>query len=274
VTNPNDLKALSNSIEGLTLEAEEEIKNLPIGTALVTGVVDMPLFVNLRPRKTKHGGHAIDILEEIDKDKFFDGIKEFEKKDLVPIIKPKVTKKDLHLMSEKKIKEINTFLIPAVKVICEWRGKDFGILVELKKGSIVRNLEEKETLIVPNLNGLNKDELIVLEAALRMETFDMDTLKKVCSSVSTFKTSVGALKRKKFFKKDGENMVLNENLDLVKKPDKFASFSKINYTSISYDKKLEPTLLIEEVKNRLNRFVNVKDHKECFIVYYDVKHEN
>ncbi|PIN69228.1 ATPase, partial [Candidatus Woesearchaeota archaeon CG11_big_fil_rev_8_21_14_0_20_43_8] len=82
VTNPNDLKALSNSIEGLTLEAEEEIKNLPIGTALVTGVVDMPLFVNVRPRKTKHGGHAIDILEEIDKDKFFDGIKEFEKKDL------------------------------------------------------------------------------------------------------------------------------------------------------------------------------------------------
>ncbi len=63
LTNPNDLRAVSNSVEGITSETEREIQNLAIGTAMVVGVVDLPLFVDIRPRRTKHGGEAVDILE-------------------------------------------------------------------------------------------------------------------------------------------------------------------------------------------------------------------
>ena len=63
VTNPNDLKALSNSVEGLTYNSEKEIQNLEIGTALVTGASEMPLFVKVRPRMTKHGGEAVNMFE-------------------------------------------------------------------------------------------------------------------------------------------------------------------------------------------------------------------
>ncbi|MEM2839103.1 MAG: ATP-binding protein [Thermoplasmata archaeon] len=63
VLNPNDLKAISASIEGLTEAMEEEIQRLPIGTALVTGGgTAMPLFVDIRPRETKHGGESIEIV--------------------------------------------------------------------------------------------------------------------------------------------------------------------------------------------------------------------
>src|SRR3989344_4668097 len=48
VTNPNDIKAISHSLEGITLHTEKEIQNIPIGTALVTGVVDLPLLVKDR----------------------------------------------------------------------------------------------------------------------------------------------------------------------------------------------------------------------------------
>lgn len=65
VTNPNDLKAISASVEGLTADAEKEIANLPIGTSLVTGIVEVPLLVNIRPRRSLHGGHSVDILSEI-----------------------------------------------------------------------------------------------------------------------------------------------------------------------------------------------------------------
>ncbi len=65
VTNPNDLKAIGASVEGLTAESEKEIANLPIGTALITGIVDVPLLVNIRPRRSLHGGHSVDILTEI-----------------------------------------------------------------------------------------------------------------------------------------------------------------------------------------------------------------
>jgi len=63
VTNPNDLKAISASIEGLTQSMEDEIQRLPIGTALVTGGgASMPLFVEIRPRETKHGGESIEVV--------------------------------------------------------------------------------------------------------------------------------------------------------------------------------------------------------------------
>ncbi|HDP97489.1 MAG TPA: ATP-binding protein [Euryarchaeota archaeon] len=63
VTNPNDLKAIASSIEGLTPGMEDEIQRLPIGTAIVTGGgVSMPLLVEIRPRETKHGGDSVEII--------------------------------------------------------------------------------------------------------------------------------------------------------------------------------------------------------------------
>src|SRR3989339_1348947 len=62
ITNPNDLKSISSSVEGITAETESEIINLHIGTAMIVGVADMPLFVQIRPRKTKHGGESIDVV--------------------------------------------------------------------------------------------------------------------------------------------------------------------------------------------------------------------
>ncbi len=63
VTNPNDLKAIASSIEGLTDGMEEEIQRLPIGTAIITGGgASMPLFVEIRPRESKHGGESIEVV--------------------------------------------------------------------------------------------------------------------------------------------------------------------------------------------------------------------
>lgn len=63
VTNPNDLKAIAASIEGLTEGMEEEIQRLPIGTSIITGGgVSMPLFVEIRPRESKHGGESIEVI--------------------------------------------------------------------------------------------------------------------------------------------------------------------------------------------------------------------
>ena len=58
ITNPNDLKAVSRSFEGVSSETEDEVKNLPIGKALVIGAADYPLFVDVRVRKSQHGGRA------------------------------------------------------------------------------------------------------------------------------------------------------------------------------------------------------------------------
>jgi len=63
VTNPLDLKAIAQSIEGLTDGMTEMIQSLPVGVALVTGGGYLtPLFCEVRPRSTKHGGESVMIV--------------------------------------------------------------------------------------------------------------------------------------------------------------------------------------------------------------------
>ncbi|MBI4393206.1 MAG: ATP-binding protein [Euryarchaeota archaeon] len=67
VTNPNDLKAISSSVEGLTGEMEGEIAKLPVGVAIVSNAaLAQPIFVEIRPRETKHGGSSVNVLEDLD----------------------------------------------------------------------------------------------------------------------------------------------------------------------------------------------------------------
>jgi uncharacterized protein len=64
VTNPLDLKAIAQSIEGLTSGMTEMIQSLPVGVALVTGGgYHTPLFCEVRPRASKHGGESVAVVE-------------------------------------------------------------------------------------------------------------------------------------------------------------------------------------------------------------------
>lgn len=69
VTNPNDLKAITASVEGLTAGMADEIQRLPIGVALcIGGNIQMPLFVEVRPRESRHGGESVEIIPTKDDD--------------------------------------------------------------------------------------------------------------------------------------------------------------------------------------------------------------
>jgi DNA helicase HerA-like ATPase len=64
VTNPSDLKAIQASIEGLTTGMTEALQWLLLWVAIVIGGgIQMPPFVEVRPRETKHGGASVKVLE-------------------------------------------------------------------------------------------------------------------------------------------------------------------------------------------------------------------
>jgi hypothetical protein len=70
VTNPNDLRALSQSIEGFTPGMENDIKELGIGQALVVGeCVEHPVVVNIRVRESKDGKSKEKVGEGEDEEK-------------------------------------------------------------------------------------------------------------------------------------------------------------------------------------------------------------
>ncbi|MBA3046347.1 MAG: ATP-binding protein [Candidatus Thermoplasmatota archaeon] len=65
ITNPLDLKAVISSVEGLTAGTTEEIQQLPLGIAIVCGAgLQVPLFIRVRPRETRHGGENVKIIED------------------------------------------------------------------------------------------------------------------------------------------------------------------------------------------------------------------
>jgi len=65
VTNPNDLKAIVQSLEGITGASADEVQRLPVGVALVAGGgLTQPVYVDVRPRHTRHGGRSVEIVKE------------------------------------------------------------------------------------------------------------------------------------------------------------------------------------------------------------------
>jgi hypothetical protein len=63
VTNPNDIRAISKGLEGMSSELEEEIKRLPPGVALlVSTYIERPIFVDIRVRRSQHGGESPSVI--------------------------------------------------------------------------------------------------------------------------------------------------------------------------------------------------------------------
>jgi hypothetical protein len=69
VTNPNDIRAITKSLEGISSELEEEIKRLPPGIALfVNPDIPRAVMVQVRVRKSKHGGASKEISGDVEPD--------------------------------------------------------------------------------------------------------------------------------------------------------------------------------------------------------------
>jgi hypothetical protein len=63
VTNPLDVRAIAQSVEGLTDGMTEMIQGLPVGTCLVSGGgFHTPLFCEVRPRSSRHGGESVNVI--------------------------------------------------------------------------------------------------------------------------------------------------------------------------------------------------------------------
>jgi len=63
LTNSHDLKSVIASSEGLDSNSENEIQNLPVGTCMLTGIIDIPLKVKIRAKQSKHGGETLNVIK-------------------------------------------------------------------------------------------------------------------------------------------------------------------------------------------------------------------
>ncbi|MBD3163970.1 DUF87 domain-containing protein [Candidatus Woesearchaeota archaeon] len=255
VTNPNDLRSLTNSVENVSSDMEGEIKNLPVGTALVSGVIEIPLLVKIRPRKSRHGGYAVNILETSSNS----GSK------FLPVIMPRTSEKDLRLIEGRETAPV---LIPAVLVEVE-NKKRFNLLIEMVKGHIVRNIDTKETIALPELT-LSKTQENALNAVLELEKFDLAKLnEKTKMPILKLKEYAGLFLKNNIINKEKGKFELSETGRLLKHPEKFGFTDRIKHMQINYKSKLKPRKSREEIRKGLG-FLKVKNIRDCYMVYYKV----
>jgi len=157
VTNPSDLAAISRSFEGVTSEAESEIRNLPIGKAMVIGATDFPIFVDIRVRKSLHGGTSKSF--DISEAKRADFSKEGRQVTVqVParnqqtsvarstpqpaatvsqlsIFEPRISKKEIETIEKSPIKSVSFVMKPVLSTICEKSGNNYHLVFDLEKFS-------------------------------------------------------------------------------------------------------------------------------------------
>jgi hypothetical protein len=262
VTNPNDLKAITNSVEGITSESIEEIQSLPIGTAMVTGIVDIPLFVNVRPRKSKHGGAAVDLLN-ID-DKFFEKVQEFNKQEMLPVIMPKLTIKDVILMSNSEVENVKVELVPAYQVVCKDKNEDeFNILIDRTNSNIIIDVDEFIEKKIPELHLLDKDAIAALKQAFKLKKFKLKQLKNLKDKES----AISSLLDFGYVVKEGKEFSLSNNF-LFSRLKNHKEFNTIEYKNIEYHDKLKSVFDEEIIKNKLHKYTTVIECRDCFVVKY------
>jgi uncharacterized protein len=271
VTNPNDLKAIQNSVEGLTSESQDEIKNLSIGTALVSGIVDMPLFVNIRTRMSQHGGVATDILDQAQDEDFFEAVEEFSEEDLLPIIKPKLTVKDIKLMSDKEIESISSVLYPGFLFLCQDKENEFNLLVDSVNGEIIFNVDDYKTKLLPELDKLTPEEIRVLHMSFTLKKFsENDLIKRGLSMDST--PLIQNLVDKEYLITNNEGYELSDKY-VLSQLSKHASYEKIEFLKVNYNLKKDSKLTVDQIKEKLSKFTTVKDQRECFILKHEITYK-
>ncbi len=282
VTNPNDIKAISNSVEGITSYTEKEIQNIPIGTALVTGVIDLPLLVNIRPRMSKHGGEAVsafldeDSEEEIslEEKSFEEQTKESEEEgESVPLIKQQFTPEDVKLMHGNTA-QITLHLVPSVLLHCSNRGEEFKILIDLVDLQVIEKLEDVSGL---SLLKLHLEELKPKEEQLLMLALKQG--KSITANALFAQSGIGftelyqsmdAIVRKGYLTRVGTDYTLSSSMEFLSNIPQKQFYHPLVY-SRSKGGKIHAKYQYQVIKDFLNKFFEVKDAKECFIEKYIVQ---
>ena len=304
MTNPNDLKSVIASSEGVSSDSENEIQKLNIGTALITGVIDIPLKVNIRPRISKHGGETVDITlsYEVDEDgnMISDNVPSYggkvdetyeesrireevtkpvsreeetfakgEHNEFIQHIAPEIDPDDAKVMLDAK--KIEVQLVPASIIkIKTSKGKEANILYDRANLKIIKNVFPYEGFDANvDLSSLSEAERKMVPIILTLEDrFNpAELLLKTNVMFNEILRICDKLEQKGMLKKVDKQFEV-ASLAFAKKLDEMNSFASQKFEEISYDTKIPEKVSENTAKEMFSMFGKVENIKEIFILRY------
>lgn len=293
ITNPNDLRSVISSSEGVDFSSENEIQKLNIGTCLLTGVIDIPLKVNVRPRVSKHGGETVDITLPYEAEgnqensPSYDGqvdetkeeetqreeiVKEHENKDTeyIQFVAPELEIEDAKVMLDAT--EIESQLVPGVMIKLKvGSAEEVQILIDKVSLKIIKSLFPYEAFDMPeSLANLSETEKKVLKLVLSLnkQTFNpAELLIKTDIMFNEILRICDSLTKKNIFNKVGRDFELS-GVKFVQKLNDLSFFGSQKFEEVSFDSKLDEKISSNDVKNLLSMFGEVKNVKDIAIIRY------
>jgi hypothetical protein len=207
VTNPNDLKAIVDSVEGVTPGLKEEIKDLPIGMAMVVGVTENPLLVDVRIRKSQHGGEAVKIEEK----------KEIKRgRELVFL--PRFFEKDLR-KEIGELEEARMISYPLWRVRGKQGTMNLDLYIDGINGEIVfsKGTFLKRTRGIRTLLEMNPSSRLIVLYLLMNKTATPDKIaEELKMPASTIKSNIQQLLTSKLISTDGYMLRNAMDVDIPK----------------------------------------------------------
>jgi len=264
VTNPNDLKAVLSSVEGITLDSESEISTLPVGTALVTGIVDIPLLVNIRARMSKHI-EPDKIIGEYSEKGFREAAESFKEKKLLPVILPNITEKDYEVMSGGPPKRL---LIPACLFTLSSPRGSFKVLLSRVDGAVIIDPTTMERAFVEGVAGVKmplserEKKLVALVKRLGCVRKGRVLVKQGEKKVSA--DSMLEALRKKGILLFSEGCYSLPSLDTLFKLSSYASPKLI----AGRGEMMHERMGCEKLSARISKRWNITGSQECYILSY------
>lgn len=303
MTNPNDIKSVIASSEGVDSDSENEIQKLNIGTCLITGVIDIPLKVNIRPRVSKHGGETVDItlpyevddqkepspsyggtLEESNeeqkhrektyqknhhKEEELETFTKGENTEFIQYIAPEIDSEDAKVLLDAKQIEIQ--LVPAAMIKMRTNdGKDTNILFDKVNKKIIKTLFPMEGCDVnEKILELSESEKKLLKTILTLkDKFNpAELLIKTDMMFNEILRVCDSLATKKIlYKKDRDYEI--GDIKFAKNLEECNFYGNQKFEEISYDIKLTEKINNAKVEELFKTFGKIENIKEIFMLRY------
>ncbi len=304
ITNPNDLKSVIASSEGVDSSSENEIQKLNIGTCLLTGVIDIPLKTNIRPRVSKHGGETVDITmpyeaengaqnhqenvpsyggqvnetheEEVHREEIsrpHSTPKKYEgaNTEFIQYIAPEIDVDDAKSMLGTN--SISVEMIPASIIKLKQNGAESSILFDRVHKKIIKTLFPFEGSDVPEgLGNLSDTENKILKVILELgDSFNpAELLIKTDVMFNEILRVCDSLANKNILRKNGKEFELTGG-KFLKDITSMNFFGKQLFEEVSFDSKLDEKISESQVRTLFSNFGDVTNIKEIFMLRYRAK---
>jgi len=287
VTNPNDLKAVSHSFEGVSSETEDEVKNLPIGKALVIGAADYPLFVDVRVRKSKHGGRAQTFSfadapkqagyvakigaaysEKVAPTQSAYGIAgERSEQNTILAFSPRILPKDIILMEKSDVKNAKLVLRPCYSV----QASGAHIVLDAVEPAVYSFTDKLARIKIPEFVGkLSPEQRRFISAAAVSKTIP-EIYTKSGLSFSTVNSMVKTFAGKSMMKTDGKNIALHPDLKALGKLASSRFAAKPEFVDLPGEK-MESKVSESSASALLKSIdVDATSIQKCYIPFYNIE---